>query len=401
MPAGDYRDTERDVSTQAGEIPRELLDDAQLLLAYAAQHGLLTDERAVTVISEVRQQSGKTSSSEREASFLKAVSDLAVRIRPATLAGIKKAQSGNGAPEVESSKRGRQRRDAPDGAISRYRRWAIGVLLFLGITQMYALVGAELVLTIESTRRQPSAPRGEAAAPLAQLVQFSGSIDAGDVIRLKTSYAELRKWNLVWQRIALIFVEPVRRFFVALGVFPLIGSADATPPSEIDLPLPGLEAALPRPGEADPVCTEEPSPSGTLQPARSSLGVSWEVSQVESLTDLLSAKFALTAFQVYILPFLYGLLGTCVFILRGLASDIGTKSFESDVAYKLRMPLGALAGVAIAWVVTPSTTPDAIRSLPPAGLAFLAGYSVEVLFSSLDRFVAAFSIVPKPGGVPT
>jgi hypothetical protein len=82
--------------------------------------------------------------------------------------------------------------------------------------------------------------------------------------------------------------------------------------------------------------------------------------------------------------------------LRSLSTEIRNSSYSSDVGYRLRMPLGALAGVAIAWVVVPDNEPGLVRSIPPLGLAFLAGYSVEVLFAAMDRFIAAFSNEGQP-----
>jgi hypothetical protein len=107
--------------------------------------------------------------------------------------------------------------------------------------------------------------------------------------------------------------------------------------------------------------------------------------------DLTKARFALASLQYYILPFLYGLLGTCVYILRNLAEELRKRSFSSDVAYRLRVPLGALAGVTIAMVAIPDNSVELSKTLPPLALALVAGYAVEVLFAAMDRFIAAFS----------
>jgi hypothetical protein len=37
------------------------------------------------------------------------------------------------------------------------------------------------------------------------------------------------------------------------------------------------------------------------------------------------------------------------------------------------------------------------KAISPFALAFLAGYSVEVLFAAMDRFIAAFSSEKKGG----
>jgi hypothetical protein len=103
-----------------------------------------------------------------------------------------------------------------------------------------------------------------------------------------------------------------------------------------------------------------------------------------------AATSALQSIQTFLLPFLYGLLGASVYILRSLSTDIKALTFESSFDYVLRLPLGALSGVAVAWIINfPSQ--QQVASLSPLALAFLAGYSVEVLFSALDRVVKAFS----------
>ena len=51
--------------------------------------------------------------------------------------------------------------------------------------------------------------------------------------------------------------------------------------------------------------------------------------------------------------------------------------------------MGTLSGLAITWFFQP--TAELFKSLSPLAVAFLSGYSVEVLFAAMDRFVGAFS----------
>ncbi len=109
--------------------------------------------------------------------------------------------------------------------------------------------------------------------------------------------------------------------------------------------------------------------------------------------DLITARFIQQTFQMFLLPFLYGLLGALMYVLRKLYEETETGSLvppRSVKKYFLRLPMGALSGVAIAWISNPSDG-SGIRSLQPYALAFVAGYGVEVLFSGLDRLVGAFS----------
>src|ERR1700680_5228090 len=57
------------------------------------------------------------------------------------------------------------------------------------------------------------------------------------------------------------------------------------------------------------------------------------------------------------------------------------------------MRLGVIAGLAIGWFFAPDnkSTGAGLSALSPLALAFVAGYSVDLLFTAMDRLVAAFS----------
>ena len=114
---------------------------------------------------------------------------------------------------------------------------------------------------------------------------------------------------------------------------------------------------------------------------------------------LLATKSVLGIFNQYLLPLLYGLLGSLAYILRTLTREIHEVTYtrDSNVGYRLRWPLGMLAGVTIGWFFDPDTL-EGTASITPLGLAFLAGYSVELLFTGLDRVVGAFTGPPGQKG---
>ena len=110
--------------------------------------------------------------------------------------------------------------------------------------------------------------------------------------------------------------------------------------------------------------------------------------------SLKTAKFALHAMQIYLLPILYGILGAFTYVLRTLATQIRDLTYtpEANISFRLRMSLGALSGLVIVWFIKDgnnSQTP--FPSLSQFAIAFAAGYSIELLFASMDRFLAAFS----------
>ena len=115
--------------------------------------------------------------------------------------------------------------------------------------------------------------------------------------------------------------------------------------------------------------------------------------------DLITSNYVADILQSFVLPFFYGLLGAFIYVLRQLGEDtVPSPSSTGAQYYWLRLPMGALAGVAIGWILNPSDTLGSVKSLQPFVFAFLAGYGVEILFSGLDRIVAAFTQAsPTPG----
>ena len=67
--------------------------------------------------------------------------------------------------------------------------------------------------------------------------------------------------------------------------------------------------------------------------------------------------------------------------------------------YSLRVPIGALSGLAAGWLLQPATG-SVTASLSPFALAFVAGYSADLVFAAMDRIVAAFSGPPAAPASP-
>ena len=100
----------------------------------------------------------------------------------------------------------------------------------------------------------------------------------------------------------------------------------------------------------------------------------------------------------YFLPLFIGMLGACASILQKISRDIEnvTLSPGGTVNYSLRVYLGMIAGLAIVWLFrdwfAPSEEAGLLGQTSPLALAFIAGYSVELVFSLLDGVISAFSV---------
>ena len=94
----------------------------------------------------------------------------------------------------------------------------------------------------------------------------------------------------------------------------------------------------------------------------------------------------------FVLPVLYGALGTCAYILRAIYSQMCERSFDprQNGEFIVRIFLGMLSGITLQWIFVRdgSSVPGGIT---PAVLAFIGGYSVEVLFTAMDRLLTALT----------
>jgi hypothetical protein len=109
----------------------------------------------------------------------------------------------------------------------------------------------------------------------------------------------------------------------------------------------------------------------------------------ERVVSIYYLQLGLDVITRFFLPLLYGLLGTCAYIIRTVSVEIQNVLYsrETHSRYQLRLFLGALAGLSAAWFVNPT---DHGITIPAVALSFLAGYSVELVFAAMDRLVGAF-----------
>jgi hypothetical protein len=88
----------------------------------------------------------------------------------------------------------------------------------------------------------------------------------------------------------------------------------------------------------------------------------------------------------WVLPFLFGLLGTLIFLLRTTGDQRRRPMVPTDVL--VRTALGSLGGIVMGWFFA-SSSPALSGSLGtvslPLAIAFLTGYGIDILFRLLDR----------------
>lgn len=110
---------------------------------------------------------------------------------------------------------------------------------------------------------------------------------------------------------------------------------------------------------------------------------------------IFSVRLKINMMVAWLLPGLYGLLGACVYLLREfMRRDNGSLTTQKQIVgmllQVLRVALGGLSGIIIGWFWVPIATPNngtiaTTISAIPFGLAFMAGFSIDTLFSLLER----------------
>ncbi len=100
----------------------------------------------------------------------------------------------------------------------------------------------------------------------------------------------------------------------------------------------------------------------------------------------------------WLLPFLYGLLGSMLFVMRTIG-NIRLPAMH-DMSILMRIALGGMAGIVVGWfsIGDPGATAGITSAIAwPFVLAFVTGYGIEALFSVLDRMnrIIADATYPK------
>ena len=111
-----------------------------------------------------------------------------------------------------------------------------------------------------------------------------------------------------------------------------------------------------------------------------------------------SSTITINTILSLLMPFLYGGLGACVFLLRSCHIYIHERTFDQRRVseYLNRILLGLVSGGVITLFVSEvAGDGDDVVHLSAAALGFLAGYHTEFLFQTIERVAQA--LLPKVG----
>jgi len=392
-----------------------LISDAKAVVHYAVRQGQnVSDENIETLTLAIEAYGTDKWTQKTEVDFLKALRRMSKALQPASVDSIKATISPSGGSSIARR------------AVLTYTFWTIVILLFLISVQIYWIIGQNITARITTLKSETVKVEAEikelnnqsgffsvnAQERYEQIdVLLSGLVDKIDVVTdretptmIAESQAQLR--NKISADIERAVAPVFRR----------IDQLDA----ERQELLEKSDKLILEVDEKLRVHEEVSEDMIAEYVLLKSWGIDWSLllgwapkfmeisdSEQEILYDarsdelsLSSAKLTLKSLSSYILPLLYGLLGAYAYILRSLTKQIQRVTFSADslVTFRLRWPLGMLAGISVGWFFGPDTLPPGLSALQPLAVAFLAGYSVELLFTAMDKLIGAFtaSDTPKP-----
>jgi hypothetical protein len=325
----------------AGDALLGAIDEMELLLSHATQAGKVIPVKRIEALVKAKRAARNGAIDEQlEIAFWHEFQELGQQLQPISVDSLKATSKGAEATGPQGFFGLSRRRSLASRAVRRYQIWSVVALLLLLVTQIYTIFGSNAVNDIEFLINEVDAEllkiddlSGRAAAAVAE-----ESVRLLDLIR--EADTRLNRMN---DRLTASYELLVVWF-----------------PARFDV--------------LDPQVAQDP-------------------------TRLQIAQIILESLSKYLLPLLYGLLGACVYVLRTLSQEIKNLvySVESDIRFQLRIYLGALAGLAIGWLITEQSAPGVLQTVTPIALAFLAGYSVELLFSAMDNIIDAFTKDSKKG----
>ncbi len=128
---------------------------------------------------------------------------------------------------------------------------------------------------------------------------------------------------------------------------------------------------------------------------QNTLEVAW--GKTPTSTDKLDWSYFQIVLSIF-LPFAYGGIGACTYLLKSLHYFIYNRTFDRmrKSEYYNRILLGVVSGGTITLLVSQAETDGGKAiTLSASALGFLAGYNTDFLFSAIERLTGA--LLPKVG----
>lgn len=396
----------------------ESVDNAELLLGYVNRNGIDVDSKVVVAVTAARDlvREAKHDPAQEQALY-EAYRTLAKLVAPVSVASLRDSLDVFGLLRKRWGFFGeRVRCSLATIACRRQKAWAFVALILLVLVQSYWVVGNNLVESIPNLRRnvpKQAAESGNTAgtdkgtasttkavtvAPAATPAPATPAPTQPTAAASATSPQSGDSGN---GPLVMVSPENTQTLIDPLTGFPVFsfwnpaaagGSKSGEDGNQITDRVKELSRGL--------LLIRWGKPWKRLITSAETQKLIDQEGLKENALIAVASGHVLDILQYYILPLLYGWLGAMAFVVRALAREARDRTYraENDLAYRMRIYLGVLSGLAIGWFFTPDNTARGaqISSLPPFALAFVAGYSVDLLFTVMDKLLTAFSSQPNP-----
>ncbi|EJM26844.1 hypothetical protein [Pseudomonas sp. GM25] len=362
----------------AGSVKR-----AKLLLAFAAQAGIPIPDDDLKAVLEAEQALEKGELKlDQEAAFWTSLSKLAVAVRPVTIASLQDTELVTGRSLIGLF----------TNRASKYVAWgSMATLLLILCVQVQAVQLSSRIQGFDDLVAKNKASNdsvfklwGESQNAILVIKSLDPKTDVSD------QNAAEAKGTAAYSAFAAAYYQNRA-----------IKSARASAASLLDFSRTFWMATFFK----EPPGTDKSPPNDTIPPMVSI----YELTSLlgESVDEYRPRQQAQNQYDILyrlLLPALYGLLGSCVFVLRSVSSQLETFTFTwtRRLLGSARLALGPILGIASLVLIDPSKT-DALSNLPQIGIALIAGYSVDLVLNFMDRITGAFgqpSSTQFPSGKP-
>nr|VFJ67503.1 MAG: hypothetical protein BECKFM1743A_GA0114220_104491 [Candidatus Kentron sp. FM]VFJ67513.1 MAG: hypothetical protein BECKFM1743C_GA0114222_104581 [Candidatus Kentron sp. FM]VFK16625.1 MAG: hypothetical protein BECKFM1743B_GA0114221_104331 [Candidatus Kentron sp. FM] len=339
---------------------------SRILIAYAAREGRsLNREHVNTLVCAETLFRDGAMTTKGIVDFWLAYNELARELAPVSADSLEASLP----PLKEAGKKGfrfwgRTPKSPADKMAFRYQFISVFALLLVLCTQIYWFIGSEIsrelgetFLKYRDAKMELTRYRIEKKIPSTDDGRSSGDMTLARMERdehylndlADTHYELLRGWNKPWQ---LLFGGGAFEGEIS----PYHALVFRGSQRQLEEKLARLDRERP-PEETAKDAARRHQEREKIIRQMGGIEIEWQYDQALKRLYLnkLSAGFVLSALQGYFLPLLYGLLGAAVYILRQLSIAAREMTFARDTRFqfRLRLSLGALAGISIGFFVSP------------------------------------------------
>jgi hypothetical protein len=348
-----------------------VLDDAELLLKYAAEKGKDVNDKIRSNVLEARAAYGTRLNEQTEANLLAALTTLVKQLKPpkSLLSGY------TGRPPIRTY-------------------FIVAICLAIVIVPFSVL--SFISSAISDSIRKDIVTANELAVKLTTQLGLpedqtsSTKIPAGVsrvelVTELQTFAALIRAIHSRGRQLNLFIFDTIKdpySKFPGNGVDHHQGSGARVPGDCVEYPPSDFRKAFQLP---------VPLPSDLL-PVLSCRILVYQDTRMFGQDVIDDVSILYGAMATCVLPVLYALLGACAFLLRSFAEQMKNGTYVRSHSDSARFLIAAIGGGVVG--LFGNFTINQAVSVSPFAIAFLVGYSVDVFFSFLEGLINAFRSKP-------